>query len=128
MVSRALDLSNSADWLRVYDVTLSAIPVGGMPGRYYRIPNHSIPTIFDRHTLAIGASSTQTQPNWSLAFYAAMLVQIPGVGKAEVISIPVVLGLKVIEFPVLSSEFTLKIRFPKWQREMDITVWKYVGT
>lgn len=128
MPTEALDLTNPADWLRVYDVSLSAMPVGGMPGRYYRIPDHSIPTIFDRYTLAIGASSTQTRPTWNLAFYAAMLVQIPGVGRAEAISVPVILGLKVIEFPVLSSQFTLKARLPRWHIEMDITIWKYIGT
>lgn len=127
MAPLALDSSNSADWVQVYTVNLSALPISGIPGQYHRLPAHSIPTVFDRHILAIEASLTQAQPTWDLAFYVTMLVSIPGIGRAETVSIPVTLGLNVIDFPVLSSQFTLKAKLPKWHTEMRIAIWKYTG-
>lgn len=126
MTRPILDTSNPDYWVQVYDTTLVA-EAGVVPNTYYPISAHSIPVSFNRHTLAIGASSTKTKPTWNLAFWAAMLVRIPNVGTTEVQSRFVRLGLNLIRFPVLAPQFTLKIRIPKWHQEMSFTIWTYVG-
>lgn len=127
MTSPILDLGDASSWVQVYDTTLFANPVFGREGKYYPIPSHSIPAIFEGHTLAIGSSSTKAKPTWNLGFYLAQIVSVPGVGSAEARSIPIRLGLNLVRFPPLSVQFRLKARIPKWHEEMSVTIWKYVG-
>lgn len=122
-----LDLSNSSSWVRIHDTTLFAAPVLGQNGKHYPIPSYLIPEVVDRRILAVGASSSKAKPTWNLGFYLAMLVKVPGVGNAEVVSRPIRLGLNLVIFPPVSSEFTLKARIAKWHQEMSLTVWKYIG-
>lgn len=127
MTSPILDLSDASLWVQVYDTTLFADPVLGQTGKHYPIPNHSIPGNFEGHTLAVGSSSTKAKPNWSLGFYLAQVINVPGVGNAEARSIPIRLGLNLVRFPPLSTQFRLKARIPKWHQEMSLTIWRYVG-
>lgn len=121
-----LDLTDASLWTKAYDTTLTAQSTF-VGNSFYPIPIHKIPIVFDRHTVAIGASSTKTKPNWRLAFYLTTEIQIPGIGKAEANSNYVGLGLNLIKIPLLSSSFTLKARIPKWHSEMTIAIWKYIG-
>jgi hypothetical protein len=125
MPGDALDLSTNADWIQIYDTTLLAQPVGGMTGKYYPIPNHQVPVSIDRHILAVGSSSTKVKPTWNLGFYLVMVVAIPGIGMAEAISVPIRLGLTLVRFPQIASEFKVKARIPRWHQEMSMTLWKY---
>lgn len=127
MTSPILDLSNSSNWVRIHDTTLVAEPVLGQNGKYYSIPNYSIPDTIDRHVLAVGSSSTKAKPTWNLGFYLVMLVRVPGVGNAETASTPIRLGLNLVRFPLVSAQYTLKARIPKWHQEMSLAIWKYVG-
>lgn len=122
-----LDLSNSAHWIHIYGVTLYAETVSTVPPRYIRIPTHKIPVAVYERTLAVGSSSTQAKPNWALGFYLIGSVQVPGVGLADIASIPIVLGLNLIRLPNLHAQFSLKAKIPKWHTEMTLDIWKYVG-
>lgn len=127
MTSPILNLSDASSWVQVYDTTLFADLVLGQTGKYYPIPNHSIPGNFEGRTLAVGSSSTKAKPTWNLGFYLAQVINVPGVGNAEARSIPIRLGLNLVRFPPLSAQFRLKARIPRWHQEMSITIWQYVS-
>lgn len=124
MAQPILDLSNSSNFQEVYETILSGELV--IEGRYKPIPQHQIPITFDRHTLLVGASSSTAKPNWRLGFYLRMLIT-SSVGTAEASNCSIPFGLNLIRFPVLSSQYKLKAYIPKWHREMELKIWKYIG-
>lgn len=126
MTQPILDCSNPNYWLEVYETTLMAQSI--VPGYHSPIPQHQIPVSFDRHTLAVGASSSKTKPTWNLGFWLSMVINIAGVGNANAIQKPIPLGLTLVRFPALSPQFKLKAKIPKWHEEMSIKIWAYTGT
>lgn len=121
-----LDLSNSASWTVVHETTLTTSSPAGL-GYHSPIPSYTIPVTVDRHILAVGASSSQTKPTWRLAFWLNALVLLPGIGKAETTSHFVPLGLSLVHIPHYSSEYTLRVKIPKWYTSMNFKIWKYTG-
>lgn len=122
-----LDLTDGAEWLQVYDSTLTAEPITGLENRYRPIPHHVIPFDFYSYTLAIGASSSKAKPTWNLAFYLGMMIDIPSVGNAETEATAIRLGLSLVRFPPLAAPYKLKARIPRWHSEMSMTIWRYLG-
>lgn len=100
-----LDLTNAAHWVHIYSTTLYAAEIPTVPPIYTPIPVHSIPVRTEERTLAVGSSSTRVKPTWRLGFWLIGSVQVPGVGLADVASVPIVLGLNLIRLPNLHSEF-----------------------
>lgn len=122
-----LDVNNASNWLHIYNHTLYAAVIPTTPPRYTPIPVHKIPLILDRRTLAVGSSSTLAKPTWRLGFFLIGSVQIPGIGLADVTSLPIFFGLNLVRLPNLHDQFVLKARIPKWQQEMEMSIWKYIG-
>lgn len=125
MAQPILDCSNASYWQEAYTVDLVA--ANSVPGYFIRIPRHQIPTIFNSHTLAVGASSFRTRPNWKLGFWLSMLVNLSGVGWAVTEERAIPLGLKVVRFSAFSPQFKLQADIPKWHEEMSIKIWEYNG-
>lgn len=119
-----LDLSDPGYFQVVYETILNGQLV--VAGRYIPIPQHSIPIIFDCHTLLVGATSATAKPNWRLGFYLKMLV-VTSAGTAEASNRSIPFGLNLIRFPALSHEFKLKAYIPKWHRQVEMKIWKYTG-
>lgn len=128
MAESILDLSNSNNWVSVYQANFAAVPIQGVRNQFTPIPVIVIPNSFDSHTLAVGASSFQTKPTWHLGFWLSMNVQLPGIGKAEAYNKSIPLGLNIVRFPHISSTYTLRASIPRWHKEMSIEIWKYVGS
>lgn len=121
-----INVASPANWQQVYDANFTAEPV--LPRGYRPIPNFTIPVEFDSHTLAIGAAAFQTKPTWNLAFWASQKISISGVSQnADCNSTGIVLGVNLITFPVLSETYFLRIRIPRWYKDMSLRVWKYTG-
>lgn len=120
-----VNVNNAANWLKVYETTLTAVST--FPRGHNPIPAFSIPVQFDSHCLIIEASSSLAKPTWNLAFRVSQRFGVEGVRLVEGDSQAIRLGSTLVRFPVFSDTYTLKIRFPRWHREMDLTVWKYTG-
>lgn len=119
-----LDFSQN-NWEVIYDITLEAVSI--TTTRFTPIPDHQIPLTLDTHVLLVGSSSFKVRPTWKLGFYLNMVVNAPGVGNFTAANQPIPLGLSLVRFPPISSEFFLKVNIPKWHQEMSIRVWKYIG-
>lgn len=120
-----LDLSNSSNFVEVYETILTA-GSSPVPNYHAPIPLHQIPVVFDCHTILVGASSSTAKPNWRLGFYLRMLVTA-SVGTAEASNNPIPFGLNLIRLPKLSNEYRLKAYIPKWHQTMEMKLWKYIG-
>ena len=121
-----LDLSSAASWEVVHEIGLIAQQVPGTT-RHYPISPYIVPVALDRNILAIGASTPVAQPTWRLAFWLGALAQLPGIGKAETESRFVPLGLSLHQFTRYSSDYTLRVKVPKWHSKMEFKIWKYLG-
>lgn len=126
-MSPILDVNNPANWAQIYGVTLSGNANSTIPPIYEAIPVHSIPGVVYERVLAVGSNSNYLKPRWRLGFWLIGFVQIPGIGLAEIASIPIPIGLSLVVLPNVHSEFKLKARVPHWHRNLSIDVWKYIG-
>lgn len=122
-----LDLHDANHWEHIYNVVLSAQQVSTVPPIYYPIPSHTIPVTTDKRTLAIGVSSNQAEPTWVLGFFLISSCQIPGIGRANINSVPVFLGLNLIRLPNYNNEYFLRAKVPKWHKHLEFDIYKYVG-
>lgn len=126
MENPLLDLSSSSNWSQVYSDSFTANTIAGT-NKFSPIPAIRIPSTFDKHIIAVGASSFQTKPTWRLGFWLSMYVDLPNIGKAEGCNKSIPLGLSIVRLPSLSSTYSLVASIPKWHTEMSIDIWQYVG-
>lgn len=124
MADTILNLDDSNKWVQFYNETIDATPDNSLQG-YVPIPNIEIPYILDRFILAIGAVSSTSKSNWYLGYNLLMIINIAGVGNTSVSSIPIRLGINLIQLPVITEEYTLLVKVPRWHRNMTLTMWKY---
>lgn len=122
-----LDVNNSNNWELIYNTTLSANILSVSPPLIVPIGTHNVPVTSDRRTLAVGASTTQGKPTWRLGYYLISSIQIPVIGRADISSDAIFLGLNLIRLPNVHNEYKFKIRVPRWMRDMQIDIYKYVG-
>lgn len=129
MTTPFLESNEALDWVRVFDTTLTAQPfTEGREGSFHPMAAYTIPFIFSRHVLTINAVSANAKEHWSLAFYLEMLIDVAAIGLSKAESFKVNLGLNLIRLPNINGIFQLRIRYPKWHKDMSMTFWQYVGT
>lgn len=122
-----LDLNNRDSWSKVYSKSFTASAIPGT-NKFTPISPLRLTHTFDKHILAIGASSFQTRPTWRTGFWLSMYVDVPSIGKAEGYNKSIPLGLSIVIFPVLSPTYNLIITIPKWHKEMTVEIWQYTGS
>lgn len=122
LVINAADANN---WVLVYESFVSANTT--LLRKHIPIARFNTNPIFDSHFLLIKAFSAQVKPNWNLAFYTSQQIAIDTIGLSTSDQNFVALGLNIAKFPNYSSAYGLRIDIPPWHKEMDISIWKYVG-
>lgn len=131
MGNPVLQLSNAANWQDIYSREFQAQIISDKA--HIPIPEVTIPILLDRHILAIYANSMTAKRSWDTAGYLKQKISLGlitgGAPDAEVIHSRRI-GLRritLVTFPKLTTEYGLGFNAPFWLRDINLTIWKYVG-
>jgi hypothetical protein len=127
MTTPILETNRAIDWVRVHGITLIAQPALLTKRGFHPMAAHTIPFIFNCHTLVIDANSANAKPHWDFAFSLEQLIDVPAIGLSQSAKIAVKLGLNLIRFPNIDGIYQLRARFPKWHKDMHMQFYQYIG-
>lgn len=113
-------------WRRIYTNSFAARTVPGTTS-FSPIADKTLPIVVDSHVLAVGVDSRSAKSTWRLGFWLSQLLKIEGAGYAEHQSTAIVLGLTLVRFELLTPTYQLKAKFPKWHKDLNVSIWKYTG-
>jgi hypothetical protein len=129
------DLSNSANWELVSNQFFQPIPTSGAnPNTIYPIYEFPIsPILFENPLVAIYAKSPSAPPHWQ---FAGLLIQRVAVGLVigglnEAIQETKAVRLNTIQvfnLPQYTSTYQLNFRVARWLRDIELNVWRYIGS
>ena len=126
-----IDLSNGADWVKIYDRFHVAQVNPSKTGKYYPIPYVLIPTYLDSYTIAVSANTTQFKPTWKLGgrIYPIIEINNSDIGQARSnkfysisINQPTVLKIQRV-----STYYRIIVDVPQWFLDAYIQVWVFNG-
>ena len=130
-----VDLSNSQNWDLVFDTYFQPIPSSNPnPNTIYPVYEFPIsPILFDNPVVAIYAHSSKAPSHWQ---FAGKLIQRVAVGlliggNNEAIQETRTVRLNSIQvfiLPQYTSTYQLNFRVAKWLKDIELKVWRYIGT
>jgi hypothetical protein len=122
------------NWVSVatYQKVAAAVPPYPQVEKYSPIPDWTTTTTLDSPIIAVNATSSTAEPHWK---YAGMAIQeirtglsVGGQPDSTIAAKKFYLNqTTLLIFPDLGPDFNLLFRIPYWLREIDLTLWNYVG-
>lgn len=127
MSESIVQFSAAENWQEVWDFDFVASDAPY--GRYYPIPPMVVPILLTSPFIALAASSTDAQSNWRLGYWARQYIAPTGVGGAlEGRTEKAFLNrFSIARFPLLATQYQLRIEIPWWHKTMSIGIWEYTG-
>lgn len=127
-----IDLSNGAQWQKIYDRFHVAQPIADRPGRHYPIFPVVIPVTLDNYTVAVSCKPTASKPTWQLGAKVYSLIDIsnPDIDSAKYNYYYTVKinEINIIKIKRLSTYYRLLVEIPNWFADAYLQVWVYTGT
>ncbi len=127
-----MDLSNGADWLKIYDQFHVAQPIPNQPGRHYPIFPLVIPRVLDNYVVAISCRPTLSKPTWRLAAKLYSLVDVNnsdiGTAKSNHYCLISINQVNIIKVKRLSTYYRLLVEPVRWLTDAHIEIWVYTGS
>lgn len=125
------DLSNSADWVKIYDAVTVAEPNPKRPGKYYPIPILVVSELIDSHTIAVLSSCSNGKPGWR---FGATVFPVINIGSLEFgnartqRSYSVGYNLTtIIKLERVSTYYRVGVLVPRYFNDVHLQVWVFVG-
>jgi hypothetical protein len=127
-MAEVLDFRNSAHWGPPYQIARRA-NLYGSTGLFFPIPTFQIPILFESPILAIAAENQDAHSWWRLGCRVRQLFDVEGPTEVASTQRVVLLnrGGTLIQFPRYAPQYRLEVEVPKWHKEMDLTIWEYIG-
>lgn len=128
MSAPQFDLTGAGVWEFLYDESREAQQPA--PGQYIPIPRVTLPILLQEKVIVIGTSSTKVRPNWKSAGTVTQRLLIPSLGVGVVDGFRQNLrvnALTLVVFPQLTPDYQLDIDVHPWIRDLDISIWRYIG-
>ena len=131
MGNPVLQLSNRANWEDVYSETKSAQVITST--RNAPIPEITIPYLFERHIIAVYATSSTAKPTWHFAGFLNQKIQlglVPG-GSPDADAVQrrkIWLNrITLLFFPKITSTYAISFNVPEWFTNVNLNVFEYRG-
>lgn len=124
------DLSNGANWLKIYDQFHVAQLRPDQPEKHYPIPPIVIPTVLDNYTVGVFSRPSNPKVTWNFGGKVYPLITVSNdisIGKYNE-SYPV--GINETTIFKVSKIFTyykLLVQIPKWFVDVYLQVWVFTG-
>jgi hypothetical protein len=127
-----LQLSNAANWQDVYNQSFTAQRIN--PTVFAPLPEIIVPVLFDRHIIAVYATSSSAKPNWYFAGFLNQKIRlglIPG-GSPDADAVQrrkIWLNrITLLFFPKITSTYAVSFNVPKWFDTVNLNIFEYQGT
>lgn len=122
-----LELGLEANWELIYNETATAGVAPG--GGYFPIMAFDVPVLLSSPIIVVEAQNLDAKPWWYLG---ARLQQVLSVGIAPDRAVGSFLRVPVnrprlLRFPRLSADYSLRVEIPPWYSRMKISLFEYVG-
>lgn len=127
-----LQLSNAANWADVYNQSFTAQRIN--PTVFAPLPEIIVPVLFDRHIIAVYATSSSAKPSWYFAGFLNQKIRlglIPG-GSPDADAVQrrkIWLNrITLLFFPKITSTYAVSFNVPKWFDTVNLNIFEYQGT
>lgn len=125
------DLSNGANWLKIYDQFIVAQAVPNKPGKFYPIQGVIVPAVLDVHTIAVLSSTTNPRPSWDLGAKVFQIITVLGsdIGNArnrrnDYVELN---QSTIIRLQRISTYYRVGVKIPAWFPDVHLQVWTFTG-
>jgi len=131
MSNPVLQLSNAANWEDVYDEPTTAYQISST--RHAPIGEIIVPYLFERHILAIYATSNNANPTWHFAGFLNQKVSLGlvagGAFNADAVERRKIWlnRITLLFFPKYTSTYAISFNVPKWFKHINLSVFEYRG-
>lgn len=126
------NLSNGADWLKIYDRFHVAQPIPNRPGKHYPIVPVIIPVTLDSYTVAVSCKPSVLKPTWRLG---AKIYQLIDVNNSDIEAAkyhedyPISINeANILSIKPISIYYKLLVDVPEWFADAYIQAWVYTGS
>lgn len=122
-----VNLDDPNNWALVYNETKNAVERAD--GSYSPIPSFPIPIILSSPLLIVEAANIDAKEWWFLGCRLQQLVQTgiaPGEAVGQYLRIPVNRP-RLVNFPPLTADYTLRIEIPPWFQRMKVSIYEYTA-
>lgn len=131
MGNPVLQLSNAANWEDVYNESVTALSITST--RHAPISEIIVPVLFERHIIAVYATSNTAKATWHFAGFINQKIQlglVPG-GSPDVDSVQrrkIWLNrITLLFFPKITSTYAVSFNVPDWFKSVNLNIWEYRG-
>lgn len=125
------DLSNNADWVKIYDQVTVAEQNPQRPDKHYPIPVLVVSDSIDSHTIAVRSSCTNGKPSWR---FGATVFPVISIGDLEFGNArtqrhySVSYNLTTIfRLDRISTYYRVGVLVPNYFDDVHLRVWVFVG-
>lgn len=131
MGNPVLQLSNSANWEDVYNESTTALSITST--RHAPISEITVPVLFERHIIAVYATSSTAKPTWHFAGFLNQKIRlglIPGgLPDADAVQRRKIWLNRVtlLFFPKITSTYSVSFNIPKWFNTISLNIFEYRG-
>jgi hypothetical protein len=119
-----LNLTDSANWTFVFQGTFTQDAQGDP------IASQLIGTTLDSHYLACGTNSSSAKTTWYLGCWLQPILEANTDDFKSLylprISVPIN-GATFINVLPYTPTYSLKVYFPKWIKDLELLIYKYIG-
>lgn len=131
MSNPVLQLSNAANWEDVYNQSFAAQPI--TPTVFAPLGEIIVPYLFERHIIAVHATSSSAKPSWYFAGFLNQKIQlglIPG-GSPDADAVQQrkiwLNRITLLFFPKITSTYAVSFNVPKWFDSVNLNIFEYQG-
>lgn len=126
-----LQLSNAANWEDVYNESTTALSITST--RHAPISEITVPVLFERHIIAVYATSNTAKSTWHFAGFLNQKIRlglIPGgLPDADAVQRRKIWLNRVtlLFFPKITSTYSVSFNIPNWFNTISLNIFEYRG-
>ena len=125
------DLSNGANWLKIYDQFHVAQPRPDQPGRYYPILPIIIPSVLDNYIVAVFSKPSNPKPSWTFGGKVYTLLDVNGsdisIGRYNKYHPLGINETTMFKINRVSTYYKLLVQVPSWFIDVYLQAWVFIG-
>ena len=131
MSNPVLQLSNAANWEDIYNESTNAFQISS--SKFAPIGEITVPYLFERHIIAIYATSNKAKSTWHFAGFLNQKLNLGlvlgGASNAYALQRRKIWlnQITLLFFPKYTSSYAISFNVPEWFEHINLNVFEYRG-